>query len=79
MRAIETRLRRLEERFRPEPETEFKRNLMARLNLGRQRAGLVQRSPEDLSGMTVEQILHRGRLRASERVLAEHTKDTGYR
>jgi len=77
MKAISKRLVKLESRFGA-VETEFTRNLRQRLEHARLRAGLPVRSPEDLSGMTVEQILNRGRLRARQGA-AQSSDNVDYR
>jgi hypothetical protein len=75
MKTIIRRLRRLEDRFCPPVETEFSRRLGDRIEAGRRRLaesdGLdgrvstaVDREREDVSSLSVEQILHRGRERA---------------
>jgi hypothetical protein len=73
MKTIIRRLRRLEDRFCPPVETEFSRHLLARIEAGRRRVaesdvrdGRVRNAceREDVSGLSVEQILLRGRERA---------------
>lgn len=74
MKAIDRRLRRLEDRFCPPVETEFSRRIQERIEAGWRRVsesdvqdGRVRdasaREHDDLSGMSVEQILLRGRAR----------------
>jgi len=74
MKTIVRRLRRLEERLCPPLETESDRQLLARIAAGRRRLaesnvqdGRVRNSDDrkraDISGLSVEQILHRGRTR----------------
>ena len=75
MKAIDRRLRRLEERFGPHVETEYERQLLARIEAGRRRVAESRERgegsgfddghepKEDLTGLTVEQILLRGRAR----------------
>jgi len=71
---IDRRLRRLEERFGPQVETEFTRRLRARMEAGRRRLAEAQargewsgavndQGKEDLRGLTVREILLRGRAR----------------
>ena len=75
MRTIIRRLRRLEDRFGPPVETEFSRRLRERIEAARRRLAEYEakdgrvcnagaREREDLSGLSVEQILLRGRERA---------------
>jgi hypothetical protein len=72
VKTIIRRLRRLEDRFCPPVETEFSRLLRDRIEAGRRRLaqsggldGRVRsaddREHEDVSGLSLEQILHRGR------------------
>jgi hypothetical protein len=71
VKTIIRRLRRLEDRFCPPVETEFSRHLRERIEAGRRRLaesdgldGRVStagdREHEDVSGLSLEQILHRG-------------------
>jgi hypothetical protein len=69
MRAISRRLGRLEYRFGAAVESVFTRQLAARIEEGRRRVaewrageGLAPEEPkeEDLSGLTIVEILHRG-------------------
>jgi hypothetical protein len=75
MKGISRRIRRLEDRLGPPVETPFLRHLRERIEAGRRRVAQsregVGQAPdaigkewEDLSGLTVTQILHRGRARA---------------
>ena len=76
MRTIARRLQRLEEGFGLGPETEEDRRLRERLESSRRRAAAVrvreglppleahERQREDLTGLSVIEILHRGRARA---------------
>ena len=72
MRTISRRLGRLEDKFGV-AETEFTRHLAVRLEAGRRAAesrahdGYPARSRENFFGLTVEQILLRGRQRAAGR------------
>ena len=72
MTAIRRRLRRLEGRLgvvetdRTRQEREFADTLWRRIVAGRARAGHPERLPEELSGLTVEEILLRGRQRARQ-------------
>ncbi len=57
-------------------EREFAETIGRRIGVGRARLGLPARTfndseRRDLAGLTIEQILNRGRLRARERALAE--------
>jgi hypothetical protein len=72
MKTIIRRLRRLEDRLGPPVETEFSRCLRERIEAGRRRLaesgpqdGRMRntgaREPQDISGLSVEQILRRGR------------------
>ncbi len=74
MKTIVRRLRRLEDRLCPPVETESDRQLLARIAAGRRRLaesdvqdGRVRnagdRERADISGLSVEQILHRARVR----------------
>ena len=68
MRAIARRLRRLEERLGPPPETWETRHLQARLEAARRRCGLPAPSPERLAalrGMSIVDILKSHRQRAA--------------
>ena len=74
MKAITRRLRKLEDRLGPPVETEFDRQLRARLVAGqrrvaqwRQQEGISVRDQdrENLSGLTETEILHRGRARVA--------------
>jgi hypothetical protein len=76
MKSISRRIRRLEERLGPSVETRFWRRLRERLEAGRRRVAQsredsgepldgVRKEWGDLSGLTVNEILHRGRLRAA--------------
>jgi len=76
MRTIVRRLRRLEDRFCPPVETEFDRQLRARIEAGRRRvaeakehgewcASVEGDEGENLSGLSVTEILHRGRERVA--------------
>lgn len=75
MKTIIRRPRRLEARFCPPVETEFSRRLHERIDAARRRLAELdvqhgrardagKRGHDDLSGLSVEQILHRGRRRA---------------
>jgi len=75
MKTIIRRLRRLEDRFGPAVETESDRHLLGRIEAARRRLaeadGLdgrvrtaVEGEQEDVSGLSLEQILLRGRERA---------------
>ena len=72
MTAISRRLHRLEGNFGiVETEAtrcarEFADTLWRRIVAGRARAGHPERLPEELSGLTVEEILLRGRQRARQ-------------
>ena len=73
MRAIARRLRRLEERLGPPPETWETRHLQARLEAARRRCGLPPRSPERLAalrGMSIVDILKSHR-RGANRIRKE--------
>jgi hypothetical protein len=72
MRTLSRRLRKLEDCYRIGPEREFDRQLRERIAAARRRlAEFASREGshppsaacEDLSGLTVEEILHRGRMR----------------
>ena len=87
MKAIGKRLGKLEQRFGPHVQTEFERNLMALLEAGRRRVaesrageGLPERpfadNRNDLAGLSMIEILNRGRLRARERAIAETRTET---
>jgi hypothetical protein len=75
VKTIIRRLRRLEDRFCPPVETESDRQLLARIEAGRRRLATADglggrvstagdREHEDVSGLSLEQILHRGREKA---------------
>ncbi len=85
MKSINRRIRWLEERFGPAVETAFSRRLRERIDAGRRRlAGATERGEwsgpvdddegEDRSGLSVTEILHRGRARAREHQRAEKAK-----
>ena len=77
MRAISRRLGRLEGRLGP-VETEHTRYLMERLEAAHRRmalAGYPVHLPGNLSGLTVEQILNRGRPRARQAASAEEAQN----
>jgi hypothetical protein len=86
MKTIVRRLRRLEDRFGLAPETEFDRQLRGRIEAGQRRvADARQRGElsgpiyedeekEDLTGLSVTEILNRGRARAVARAKAEREK-----
>jgi hypothetical protein len=83
MSPIIRRLRRLEDRFGT-VETEHTRQLLAQLEAGRRRVaewrareGLPPEEPdkEDLSGLTIVEILHWGRERAHQAAIAEEAAD----
>jgi hypothetical protein len=77
MKTIEGRVQRLE-RGLGLVETERTRYLAARLEDARRRMarlGYPERTPEDLSGLTVEQILNRGRERAWRAAIAEEAAE----
>ncbi|HLM98523.1 MAG TPA: hypothetical protein VK335_04540 [Bryobacteraceae bacterium] len=77
MRTISRRLRKLEDRFGLAPETEFDRQLRAQIEAGRRRVAQARErgelsSPiyddedqEDLTGLSVAEILDRGRARVA--------------
>ena len=72
MKPIHRRLRKLEEGLGLVPETEDEKRLRARIAAGRARliaCGYQVTEPDEseLSGMTVVEILHRGRERARAR------------
>lgn len=80
MRTLSRRLRKLEDRFGLAPETEFERRLRVRIEAGRRRlAEAHQRGEwcgsvdddkgEDLAGLSVVEILHRGRARVLARAI----------
>jgi len=87
MRTLSRRLRKLEDRFGLAPETEFDRQLRLRIEAGRRRVAEARErgelsSPiydydekEDLTGLSVIEILHRGRARAVARAKAEREKE----
>jgi hypothetical protein len=80
MKTITRRLCRLE-RTLGVVETERTRYLVARLEDARRRMsrlGYPQRTPEDVSGLTMEQILNRGRERAAKRTISEEAAE-GFR
>ena len=69
MKAIHRRLRKLEEGLGLVPETEQEKRLRARLEAARARMAawgypVTQPDENELSGMTIVEILHRGRERA---------------
>ena len=77
MKTIIRRLRKLEDRYRIGPETEFVRRLRERVAaaLGRLAELAAQEgshppsaASEDLPGLTVEEILRRGRVRNAARI-----------
>ena len=79
MKTIIRRLRQLEDQFSPPVETAFSRHLLERLDTARRRlveSGLPgdwthdvdEREREHVSGLNVEQILHRGREGARSRL-----------
>jgi hypothetical protein len=79
MIALERRLRRLAASLAPERETDYTRRLRARIEEARRRLAdarargdvppldTAENEREDLSGLTVIEILHRGRARAAAR------------
>ena len=75
MRTLSRRLRKLEDRYRIGPETEFDRRLRERVAEARrrlveveERQGLKPRAEHgDISGLTIEEILRRGRMRNAAR------------
>ena len=71
MRPIARRLRRLEDRFGLEPETEASRELRRRMEAGRRRvaewmgeAYVPLPPPTDVTGLTLSEAIIRGRDRA---------------
>jgi hypothetical protein len=83
MKTIAGRLHKLEERLGLQPETEFNRGLRERLKTLRRRTaerrvreGLPPEDPdeEDLSGLTLTEILHRRCARARARAEAEEER-----
>ena len=83
MRAISRRLDRLEDNLGL-VEIEFTQQLLARIEDGRPRVaewrpreGLPPQEPdkEDLSGLTIVEILHWGRERAHQAAIAEEAAD----
>ena len=83
MSPIIRRLRRLEDRFGT-VETVHTRQLLAQLEAGRRRVaewrareGLPPEEPdkEDLSGLTIAEILHRGRERARQAHIAQEAAE----
>jgi hypothetical protein len=77
MKTITRRLSRLEGRLGM-VETERTRYLAARLEDARRRMarlGYPERTPEDVSGLTIVQILNRGRERAANRAIAEEAAE----
>ena len=76
MRVISRRLRKLENSFGLAPETEFSKRLRERIEgalrrvaefdarEGRPPRNVAKREPEEVSGLSVEQILLRGRMKA---------------
>lgn len=91
MMSTSRRIRRLEDRLGPPVETPFLRRLCERLEAARRRFAkaegreygdpapdTMRRESENLSGLTVTQILHRGRARTraqSERFSGTATYD----
>ena len=80
MKTIHRRLRKLEEGFGLGPQTEEEKRLRARLAAARARmaaAGYPVTEPDEseLRGMTIIEILHRGRERA--RLQAEGAEKSG--
>ena len=78
MKAITRRLRMLENRLGPPVETQFDRQLRARIEAGRRRVAQWQeqerisvrdQNEENLSGLSITEILHRGRARALTRAV----------
>ena len=78
MKSIIRRLRKLEDRFGPPVETASTRRLRERIEAGRRRVaqwreqkGISVRDQdgENLSGLSVTEILHRGRARALARAI----------
>jgi hypothetical protein len=73
MKTIVRRLRKLEDRFCPPVETEFDRQLRGRIEAGRRRVaehgewcGSVDDGEEEnLAGLSMIEILHRGRERVA--------------
>jgi len=76
MKTIARRLRRLEHGFRLGPETESERHLRAQIEEGRRRVadararGVLapatsENDRDDLSGLSLEEILQRGRARVA--------------
>jgi hypothetical protein len=79
MKTIDRRLRRLEDRFCPPVETEFDRQLRARIEAGRRRLAEAKErgewcgsidsgEREDFAGLSVVEILQRGRARVAKGV-----------
>jgi hypothetical protein len=78
MRSISRRIRKLEERLGPPVETEYTRRLRERIEAGRRRlaqwreqdgisvSDQDRENREDLSGLTLTEILHRGRARVAK-------------
>jgi hypothetical protein len=80
MKSIIRRLRKLEDRFGPPVETASTRRLRERIEAGRRRVaqwreqkGISVRDQdgENLSGLSVAEILQRGRARASARAIEQ--------
>jgi hypothetical protein len=83
MKSISRRIRRLEEaRFGTAADIEFSRRLRERMDAGRRRlaearergewcGSVGDNEGENLSGLSVIEILHRGRARALARISAE--------
>jgi len=76
MRAIERRVRALEDRYRLGPPTAFELQLLARLEAGKRRLAELEGQTgrphtfaegKDLSGLSIEEILLRGRMRNAAR------------
>jgi len=74
MKNISRRIRKLEERFGPPVETEFTRRLRERIEAGRRRVAqwreqegisVSDQHRENLAGLSVTEILHRGRARVA--------------
>ncbi len=80
MKVMIRRLRRLEERFGPPVETEFTRRLRERIEAGRRRVAkwrehegspVSDQHRENIAGLSVIEILHRGRAKAQQHRPAE--------
>jgi hypothetical protein len=85
MKSISRRIRRLEERFGPPVETEFTRRLRERIEAGRRRVAqwreqegnpVSDHHRENLAGLSVTEILRRGRAKTREHPRAEKAGQT---